>query len=385
MKKYFFFLFCSFLNYPIAFAQITMWKTINNSFINYKGEVGLKTNYYYVSDFHEGLAVFCEDTAMRKCGCVNTTGKIIFNNKIDLFPFSDGLAASFKKNKWFPIFNNSYKSCESCNIKYMFEKGRLVFLNKRGKKKFTFRYEPYIFGPTYPLSQTPFFSEGLAAINIVKRDTSQWHNTIFIDKRGKRVFNKSFLGAGNFYDGLAFVILLNGDRGYISKTNQLVIKLDNSTAGATHFSEGFAVISDTSNSDYFINKKGEKLGNLLFNSAESFSDGMARIEKNGKYGYIDTSGKIVIEPIYWAAQDFSDGIAVVTQYIQNSKGYLCNTFLIDKKGIKVSPDLGNSHIEKFKGGLAHGTQASGDKTIIEFYINISGKMVWWNNHVKSDL
>jgi hypothetical protein len=169
MKKYFFFLFCSFLNYPIAFAQITMWKTINNSFINYKGEVVLKTNYYYVSDFHEGLAVFCEDTAMRKCGCIDTTGKIIFNNKIDLFPFSDGLAASFKKNKWFPIFNNSYKSCESCNIKYMFEKGRLVFLNKRGKKKIHFQIRTLHFWPYLSFKPDSFFFRGISSYKYRKK------------------------------------------------------------------------------------------------------------------------------------------------------------------------------------------------------------------------
>ncbi len=42
-----------------------------------------------------------------------------------------------------------------------------------------------------------------------------------------------------------------------------------------------------------------------------FSDGLARVKKNGKYGYIDTEGNIAIECEYEDACDFSEGLACV--------------------------------------------------------------------------
>lgn len=42
-----------------------------------------------------------------------------------------------------------------------------------------------------------------------------------------------------------------------------------------------------------------------------FSEGLAKFQSGGKYGYIDKSGKVVIEPQYQIASDFSEGIASV--------------------------------------------------------------------------
>ncbi|MBK7505881.1 MAG: WG repeat-containing protein [Bacteroidetes bacterium] len=40
----------------------------------------------------------------------------------------------------------------------------------------------------------------------------------------------------------------------------------------------------------------------------SFSEGLAVVEKEGKYGFFDKAGKLVIPIIYDDAQDFSDGL-----------------------------------------------------------------------------
>lgn len=45
--------------------------------------------------------------------------------------------------------------------------------------------------------------------------------------------------------------------------------------------------------------------------ANSFSEGLAAVYKDKKYGYINKKGKYVIEPQYVDAGDFSEGIAVV--------------------------------------------------------------------------
>uniref|UniRef100_UPI000479C156 WG repeat-containing protein n=1 Tax=Butyrivibrio proteoclasticus TaxID=43305 RepID=UPI000479C156 len=66
-----------------------------------------------------------------------------------------------------------------------------------------------------------------------------------------------------------------------------------------------------------------------FYGASSFSkDGLAVVKgKNGKYGYIDINGDIVISEIYDTAFDFNDGVAPV--YVNG------RSFFIDTKGTEV--------------------------------------------------
>jgi len=48
-----------------------------------------------------------------------------------------------------------------------------------------------------------------------------------------------------------------------------------------------------------------------FSAAESFSEGLAAVKIDDKWGYIDRSGKIVIEPLFGLAMKFRNGLAVV--------------------------------------------------------------------------
>ena len=60
-----------------------------------------------------------------------------------------------------------------------------------------------------------------------------------------------------------------------------------------------------------------------------FSDGLSAVQKDGKWGYINTAGTLVIKNIYKHAQAFHDGIAVAK--IDNKNWF------IDKQGRKVLP------------------------------------------------
>lgn len=55
-----------------------------------------------------------------------------------------------------------------------------------------------------------------------------------------------------------------------------------------------------------------------------FSEGLAAVQKNGKWGFINTAGKVVIPFKYDEALDFDDDIAEV---MQGDK-----VFYIDKTG-----------------------------------------------------
>ena len=61
----------------------------------------------------------------------------------------------------------------------------------------------------------------------------------------------------------------------------------------------------------FIDVKGKLIIPPNFEHADLFSEGLAAAKINGKYGYVDASGKFVIEPQFNAAFPFHEGLARV--------------------------------------------------------------------------
>ena len=48
-----------------------------------------------------------------------------------------------------------------------------------------------------------------------------------------------------------------------------------------------------------------------FGDAREFKEGLAAIKVNGKFGYINKSGKIVIKPTFDEAREFESGLAAI--------------------------------------------------------------------------
>lgn len=74
-----------------------------------------------------------------------------------------------------------------------------------------------------------------------------------------------------------------------------------------------------------------------------FSEGFAAVEKDGMYGFIDKTGKLVIPTIYEYVQPFSEGLAAVNR--DGKWGF------IDKKGKMVIP-ANFYFVSRFNEGLA---------------------------------
>src|SRR4029079_16166404 len=62
-----------------------------------------------------------------------------------------------------------------------------------------------------------------------------------------------------------------------------------------------------------------------FDLTFNFSEGLALVEKDGKYGFINQAGEMTIEPQFYDAKDFHNGLARVS-YARDGWGY------IDKSG-----------------------------------------------------
>lgn len=96
---------------------------------------------------------------------------------------------------------------------------------------------------------------------------------------------------------------------------------------AGKFHEGFCLVR-SGREQRFIDKKGNFLKAHPFESALYFSEGLAPVKIEGKWGYIDSKGKLAIKPRYDDARTFRNGNALVSNTSKNGIKW----GLIDKKG-----------------------------------------------------
>ena len=109
------------------------------------------------------------------------------------------------------------------------------------------------------------------------------------------------------------------------------------------FSENLASVSFDGKYGY-INTDGDFVIEPQFEAAGSFAEGVACVKTNGKYGYIDTNGKFVIEPQFDDAGSFTEGVAYVKT---NGKYGYINT----NGKFVIEPQF--EEAESFAEGIAH--------------------------------
>lgn len=84
------------------------------------------------------------------------------------------------------------------------------------------------------------------------------------------------------------------------------------------FTEGLAPVVEDSSSIMYINADGEveiKLDKEI-KTATCFSDGLAAVEIDGKWGFINKDGEVVIPAIYKSVRSFKDGLAIVKDDVE---------------------------------------------------------------------
>jgi hypothetical protein len=202
-----------------------------------------------------------------------------------------------------------------------------------------------------------------------------------------------------------FVVTVGGKAGYIDRAGKLVVNPQYDQAA--DFSEGLALvcvgqcdqehwqgyrytkswetepIEQTFKYGY-IDETGKMVINPMFEAAESFSEGLAGVcvghgcyysspsdklkkeKEEEKWGYIDKTGTIVIPPQFKYARGFHDGLAVVC--VGDKYGY------IDKTGKFVINPQFDSAME-FDNGVASVMMKVADK-YQSGYIDQSGKYIW---------
>lgn len=139
----------------------------------------------------------------------------------------------------------------------------------------------------------------------------------YIDKEGKIVINPQFKNATIFREGLALVET-SGDEpkfGFITEDGKYAVNAQYKEA--TVFSDGLAWVVAENAAPTAIDKKGEI--KFTLQDAEEvrlFKDGLAAFsmvneEGDEKWGFVDKTGKVVINPQFISVSNFSDGLCGV--------------------------------------------------------------------------
>ena len=298
-------------------------------FMDDEGVVRIEPRYADAEDFAEGVApvaarqkMYKNDSRGRRCfdwvytwGFIDAAGRSVVPCRyVEVRSFSEGRAAVRSGDKW-------------------------GFVDRAGREVVRSQF-----------AESGDFHDGLAWIRSEKAGRAG-----YIDKSGKLVVSAAFRGAGDFQDGVAVVGYADGEsyalidrsgrvvtarRGWLSLLGEGRVVYGPShggpfglmdTAGNPLTGPVFDAVSPFSESLAsvrmdgrwgFIDRQGKVVIPIAFADpaardeeyrfeAYTFHEGLASIYAHGRFGYIDPSGTIAIPPRYAASGPFSEGLAIV--------------------------------------------------------------------------
>lgn len=194
----------------------------------------------------------------------------------------------------------SFSELERCTV----SSGRVVVVNKLGRYGFVDTEGKLVIPAT--LDEAWSFQEGLA---VVKKDGKWGH----IRPDGTFAVPPIYHDAWGFSDGLAKVERAK-KFGFVNQLGVVVVPIKYDETYHWFDEERTAV---SQNGKWgIIDTKGRLLTKLEFESLTSPSEGLILASKLNSdnelvYGYLDRSGKVVIDFKYSYAQEFSGGTAIV--------------------------------------------------------------------------
>jgi len=309
----------------------------NFGYIDKSAKYVIEPKFQDAKSFSDGLAAAVQD---KKWGFIDASGKWAIEPQYDKVKyFNSGFALVLKDDQW----------------QYIDKKGQVLEIPATTEKLYDFE------------EGVAFFKEGdkvgllgtdgklvLEPKYRVIKDIKNGHAKVqkgelwgMIDTSGKEVIPTEYEDIGNSWspngvfgkkggvygiiqngsfnpiDGATDVWVFHGDAkltyaekdkkiGFVDSSGKWVIEPQFDKARA--FSNGLAPVANGKTWGY-INEKGDMVIESEFRDAEVFSDGLAPV-KDKKWGFIDTSGKLVIPMEY----DITAGLAFLSG--NNEKGFI---------------------------------------------------------------
>lgn len=320
-------------------------------FVDNLGRIVIKPQFGSVGSFHEGLAWFQQDVIgdreaenRAKYGYIDRTGRIVMPPRFSYAgDFSDGLAVAAVENpalrrgvadSYTGIFSDAMALAAAENPALRYPVVDWGYIDRSGK---------FVIEPKYAWALP--FSDGMAVV--YTRDK----RIEYLDRKGTFLFaacgpdGKTLIAEGTF----------NPRTGHEEQAYPFVEGMARFYVGAD-FREWNILGSSLKDCSYedgkwgFLDKTGKVAISPQFDSASDFSEGLAIIRVKTeidlsvpgkkewfvlhKHGFIDYTGKIVIKPKFDHAEDFTDGLALVgTISLDIVRGHIIRKYgYIDKTG-----------------------------------------------------
>jgi len=183
-------------------------------------------------------------------------------------------------------------------------------------------YGQWVVLPKYEMINS--FSEGRAQV-------INQGNFKVIDEQGNVITSKPYDYIGSYHEGRAQAADTREGKylyGYLDLQGKEVIPLQYQST--SDFSGGKAIVQKPNGEYVLIDQMGKILYTYKYPFVGSLGDGLLtfKLTNDGKYGYIDELGNVVISPRFTWAQPFQSGRAIVNM----SNDYKNKYGLIDKKG-----------------------------------------------------
>ncbi|HWZ31292.1 MAG TPA: WG repeat-containing protein [Bryobacteraceae bacterium] len=201
------------------------------------------------------------------------------------------------------------------------------------------------------------FFDGLARVVV---NVGKDYKSCFIDETGKTVIPCTFDAALNFSEGLA-PVRVGRFWGYIDRTGRMAIQPQ--FQGAAEISDGlgrFMVWEKMQCSGRGYTKDDAPMYAFAMHDI-TFHLTSGCFAEHQRFGYVDKTGQIVIKPEFFVAEDFSEGLAAVRIEESATSKYA----FVDKTGaIVIRPQFDQAY--SFSEGLAAvetGFRAEGGKKV----------------------
>jgi len=334
-------------NYDSAgsFSDGMAWVRIGDKYgyINKSGDIVIPIDYdcYFedgssyaiIPDFSEGLAAI---SINGKCGFIDKTGKLVIPAEYH---------GNFWRGEWtdyIPMFNDGLARVLKDIENDIYNGYGYGYINKAGEIVVPFEYRGLGHNRTgafcgglakaypYPNGQAGFIDQnGNIVAPFIYDTVSDFNGTLayvqnyadnqkgaYIDRTGKVVTPFEYEADGwsmHYYwkssEGIT-VAKRDGRMGCLDEKGNIAVPFEFDTI--TPFSDGLAYVTSGANNHGYVDKTGKfivKYGDFTY-MANSFSSGLAWVEKSGKYGYIDTTGELVVPCVYDEVKDFKESLAV---------------------------------------------------------------------------
>ena len=322
---------------PLLFVEDRKWGLMDR-----EGNILVKPEFKRIYDYTDGVALVVQNGKM---GFMDNDGNWLIKPKYEkALNFTEGLASVQTGGKW-------------------------GYIDKTGKT---------VIAPQYEMAWR--FGSGLAAV-------SQDNQVFYINKKGDPISLKKMTWAGTFSEGIAAIRTQDKGLEVIDKKGNTIAGPELQWVGRKSRDGLFPVRKK--DITYYIDSKGKtviEIEDKGIRFAEPFSDGLARVNKGShphgmfaRWGYADQSGRIVIQCQYTNCHDFTEELAAVNfsnQYqledaLESGRIVTVGKWgYINKSGkIVIEPMFEMAY--PFNGGVAR--VKIGEKV---GYINKAGELLW---------